>query len=151
LTASNEATAYHEAGHAVVALALDRPVLKVSILPGGDLLGQCQFAKGVHRPKDDWVEREILIALAGMAAEARHTGTYARDGAARDLKYARKLMLQRASERSLDRYEKRMLAKVENLLFDEEHWSAVERIAAELLKVKVISGRAARHLFEQVS
>ena len=50
---SDEATAFHEAGHAVVALALDRPVLKVSILPGADLLGQCQFAKGVQRSKDD--------------------------------------------------------------------------------------------------
>ena len=29
----DEATAYHEAGHAVVALALDRPVHRVSVLP----------------------------------------------------------------------------------------------------------------------
>jgi hypothetical protein len=142
------ATAYHEAGHAAVALALDRPVHRVSVLPNQDLLGKCEFRKGVQRPSDDWVETEILIALAGMAAEARHTGTYDRGAAGRDLRYARKLMLYRASERSLDRFERRMLGKVEHLLGDDGVWRAVEAIAAELLKLGAISGRAARHFYE---
>jgi ATP-dependent Zn protease len=148
-TTYDATTAYHEAGHAVVALALDRPVHKVSVLPGRDLLGQCQFGKGVFRPTEDWLEREVLIALAGMAAEARHTGGYCRDGAARDLRYARRLALQRATPKTLDRFERRVLAKVENLLADEGHWRAVELIAAELMRQGTISGRAARHLFEQ--
>ena len=42
-----------------------------------------------------------------------------------------------------------MLAKVEYLLADDGHWRAVERIAAELLKLGSISGRAARHLFDR--
>jgi ATP-dependent Zn protease len=145
----DEATAYHEAGHAVVALALDRPVRRVSVLPGQDLLGKCEFGKGVFRPSADWLETEVLIALAGMAAEARHTGTYDREAAGRDLRYARKLALQRATERQLDRFERRMLAKVEHLLADEGHWRAVELIAAELMRLGTISGRAARHLFER--
>ncbi|MDB5312896.1 MAG: ftsH 4 [Gemmataceae bacterium] len=143
------ATAYHEAGHAVVALALDRPVHRVSVLPNRERLGQCEFGKGVFRPSEDWIEREILIALAGMAAEARHTGTYGWDEAERDLRYARRLILQRASQRQAERFERRMLSKVENLLADEGHWQAVELIAAELLKHGVISGRAARHLFDR--
>ena len=40
-------------------------------------------------------------------------------------------------------------AAVENLLADEGHWRAVELIAAELMRLGTISGRAARHLFEQ--
>ena len=68
------ATAYHEAGHAVVALALGRPVHRVSVLPDRERLGLCEFGKGVFRPSEDWLEREILIALGGIAAEARHTG-----------------------------------------------------------------------------
>lgn len=143
------ATAYHEAGHAVVALALDRPVHRVSVLPNRERLGQCEFRKGVVRPSDDWLEREILIALAGLAAEARHTGTYGYEEADRDLRYVRRLVLQRTSERQAERLERRLLAKVEYLLADEGHWRAVELIAAELLKHGVISGRAARHLFEQ--
>lgn len=142
------ATAYHEAGHAVIALALDRPVHRVSVLPNRERLGQCEFGKGVSRPSEDWIEREILIALAGMAAEARHTGTYGFAEADRDLRYVRRMVLKRTSERAAERYERRMLAKVEYLLADDGHWSAVERIAAELLKHGAISGRAARHLFD---
>ena len=145
----DEATAYHEAGHAVAALALGRPVHKVSALPDRDRLGWCEFRKGVFRPSDDWLEREALIALAGLAAEALHTGEYALAEAGQDLRYVRKLALQRASERSVERLERRLLAKTEHLLSDDDHWRAVERIAAELLKHGQISGRAARHLFEQ--
>jgi hypothetical protein len=142
------ATAYHEAGHAVIALVLHRPVHRVSVLPNRERLGQCEFGKGVSRPNDDWIEREILISLAGMAAEARHTGTYGFAEADRDLRYVRRMVLKRTSERAAERYERRLLAKVEYLLADDTHWAAVERIAAELLRHGTISGRAARHHFE---
>jgi hypothetical protein len=141
------ATAYHEAGHAVVALALGRLVHRVSVLPNAELLGKCEFRKGKYRPSEDWLETEILIALAGMAAEARHTEKYDRAAAGKDLRYVRRLSLQRKTERQLERFERRLLAKVENLLADEGNWKAVEAIAAELLKLGTISGRAAKHLF----
>ena len=146
---SDTATAYHEAGHAVVALALGRPVQRVSVLPDRVHLGLCQFRKGEFRPTEDWLEREMLIALGGLAAEARHTNNYAWDGAARDLRYVRELTVQRAGERRADRLQRRLLAKVEHLLAQEGHWQAVELIAAELLRCGTISGRAARHLFER--
>ncbi len=142
-------TAYHEAGHAVVALALDRPVHRVSVLPNSQRLGQCEFKKGLQRPNEDWVETEILISLAGMVAEARVTGSYDTGGANQDLRYVRKLTLMRASERAVDRLEKRMLAKTEHLLADEELWQAVEWIAKELLIHGQISGRAARHFYDR--
>lgn len=146
----DQATAFHEAGHAVAALALDRPVVAVSIEPDRDRLGICAFGKPVFRPSEDWLEREVLIALAGMAAEARHTGEYDREAAGRDLVYARKLSLQRAgNERQAERLEKRLLSKAENLLERPAHWRAVERIAAELLRCRHMSGRQARHLFEE--
>ena len=145
----DEATAYHEAGHAVVALALSRPVHRVSVLPGRGLLGECQFGKGVFRPSEDWLEREILIALGGVAAEARRTGAYAWDGAARDRRYVRLLAVQRAGEQRAERLERRLLAKAEHLLADEGRWRAVELIAAELMRCGALSGRAARHLFDR--
>src|SRR5207302_3621324 len=144
-----EATAYHEAGHAVVALALRRPVHLVSILSDREHLGRCEFRKGVFRPSEDWLEREILIALGGIAAEARLTGDYAWGGAARDRQHVRRLAVQRAGERQAERLERRLLAKAEHLLTREGHWRAVELIAAELLRRGAISGRAARHLFDQ--
>jgi ATP-dependent Zn protease len=144
----NASTAYHEAGHAVVALALGRPVHNVSILPNREVLGICQFGKARIRPSEDWLEREILIALGGIAAEARFTGNYAWDGAARDYQFAQRLAMQRAGTSKAERLQRRLLAKVENLLAKEDCWQAVERIAAELMRCGAISGRTARHLFE---
>ncbi len=146
---SDAATAYHEAGHAVIALALGRPVQHVSILPDRQQLGHCKFGQGRGRAAADWLEREILIALGGIAAEARHTGDYAWDGAARDQQYVFRLAVERAGERQAERLQRRLLAKAEHILGKTGHWQAVELIAAELLRCGAISGRAARHLFEQ--
>jgi ATP-dependent Zn protease len=148
-TNHDQATAYHEAGHAVVALILGRPVQRVSILPDRERLGVCEFGKGVFRPSEDWLEREILIALAGIAAEARFTGNYAWDAAARDQQYVRRLAEQRAGESRAERLQRRLLAKAEHLLADEGSWRAVELIVAELLHLGEISGRTAAHLFER--
>ncbi len=131
-----------------MALALGRPVQSVSILPNRELLGACKFGKAAFRPSEDWLEREILIALGGIAAEARFTGNYAWDGASRDQQYVHRLAVQRAGERQADRLQFRLLVKAENLLAKGERWKAVELIAAELMRCGSISGRAARHLFD---
>jgi hypothetical protein len=147
----DEATAYHEAGHAVMALVLGRPVTCVSALPGRGFLGTCAFGKAVFRPSEDWLEREILISLAGLAAEARRTGEYLWDAGARDQAYAEGLALQRAGgARQAQRLLRRLLAKAEHLLGREDNWRLVERLAAELLRLGEISGRTARHLHEEV-
>ena len=146
---SIEATAYHEAGHAVIALALGRPLDSVTIVPNQDRAGLCAFGKGTIKPTDDWLEREILIALGGIAAEARHTGLYAWDGAARDEQVAHSLAVSRAGKRRAARLQRRLLAKVENLLAQEGLWRAVELMAAELMRLGTISGRAARHFYEE--
>ena len=144
------AVAYHEAGHAVVALALGRPVHRVSVRPSEQWLGRCEFRKGRLRASQDPVETEILIMLAGLAAEARHTGEYAWDGADHDLWYVRSLTERRAGgEKQAERLERRMLDKTEHELDRPGVWEAVERIAAALLRETVISGRAARHLFDE--
>jgi len=62
----------------------------------------------------------------------------------------RKLSLRRAAnERQAERLERRLLNKVETLLDEAAVWQAVEKIAAELLARETISGRAARHLFDE--
>jgi plasmid stabilization system protein ParE len=119
--------------------------------PNQKHLGLCEFGKGVFRPSEDWLEREILISLGGLAAEAIHTGDYAWDAAQRDLRYVRDLAVKRAGERQAERLERRLLTKAEHLLGQAQHWRAVELIAAELLRCGAISGRAARHLFDRAS
>src|SRR5882724_1470371 len=128
-TPPDEATAYHEAGHAVVALALGRQVHQVSILPNRDRLGVCEFRKPSFRPTEDWVEREILISLGGIAAEARHTGIHAWESAGRDFQYVEELAVQRAGERRAQRYILRMLSKAEHLIAQDDNWHAIELIA----------------------
>jgi len=146
-----EATAYHEAGHAVVALALGQPVHRVSMVPTQDHLGRCELRKGGPRASQDWLECQILITLGGLAAEAKHTGVYAWEMAIRYRQYVRQLAMERAGAKRAERLEQRLLAKVEHLLARAGHWRAVELIAAELLRRGVVSGRAARHFFEQAA
>ena len=150
VTADQIATAYHEAGHAVVALCLGRPVQRVSILPNHIRLGQCEIQKGTFRASRDALETEILILLGGPAAEARVTGQFCVQGAAQDLRGVRKLIQRRASgEKQVDRLERRMLDKAEHLLGQSGIWLAIQKIAGELLIRTTISGRAARHLFDE--
>ncbi|WP_254508430.1 M50 family metallopeptidase [Anatilimnocola floriformis] len=151
-TATNLATAYHEAGHAVIALALGRNVQRVSILPNQLRLGQCELKKGRAKPAHDPLEVEVLILLGGVAAEAVYTGEYAWGGAQQDLRAVRAMTMQRAgNQKQVERLERRLLDKVEYLLADPATWRATELIAAELLRCTTISGRAAKHLFEQAA
>lgn len=149
-----KATAYHEAGHAVMALFLRRPIQKVTIAPGqsaiGDQhLGACQIRKGPGKGSKDWFEEEVMILLAGMVAESQITGQYCAAGAAQDLRWVRRFLQSRTDgERQTERLERRLLSKTENHLSDPALWSAVEAIAAELLKCETISGRTAKHVYD---
>ncbi len=149
------ATAYHEAGHAVMALLLGRDVHKVSVVPGkmqgGVRLGACEMRKGRVRSSKDALEDEVLILLAGMVAEARVTQDYCRQGARQDLMAVRRLLsLDRAhNARQLERLEQRLLDKAEHLLGDAAASMAIRSIAGELLQHSTLSGRAVRHWLAQ--
>lgn len=146
-----ERTAFHEAGHAIIALWHGRPVGQVSILPDNTRLGYCEIRKGQFGPRHDPLEVNMLILLAGAASEARLTGgDHSWEGAAQDLNDVRQLSRQRApNDRQAERLERRMLAKVEKLLCQPSVWQAVEELAQQLLKNTTISGRTARHLYDQ--
>ncbi len=62
----------------------------------------------------------------------------------------RRLLESRASnERQFKRLQQRLLDKTEHLLSDEGHAQAVALIADQLVEKTTISGRAARHFFDQ--
>jgi ATP-dependent Zn protease len=90
-------TAYHEAGHATVALALGRDIQRVSILPNQHWLGRCELKKGARRGSKDPREDDALILLGGLAAEAKFTSRYAWGAAAHDLRAVQSLMGTRAA------------------------------------------------------
>lgn len=139
-------TAYHEAGHAVMALLMGRSVQKVSIIPSQNRLGACTLQKGRAKQVQDKLEAEMLILLAGMAAEGRKSGQYNVQGAAQDLAGVEKLAMARAGNaRQAQKLIHKMLDKTQHLLSDKATWQAVKVIAAELLEKESISGRAAKH------
>lgn len=147
------ATAYHEAGHAVMAMVLGRSVQKVTVLPrntaGGIRLGICEMQKSRVKGSKTLVDDEVLVLFAGMVAEARYTGQYCPDGALQDLRSIKRLLLHRTrDERQLQRVQQRLLAKAEHLLGSEGHALAIELIAGELLEKGTVSGRAVRHFFD---
>ena len=81
---SLESTAYHEAGHVVIAHLLKRKFRRASIVPdpATGSLGHVHFSvlRGFNPDinagpiTDKRIHNEILIDLAGIAAEARLTG-----------------------------------------------------------------------------
>lgn len=149
------ATAYHEAGHAVMAISLGRLVKKVTIEPaklqrGTFRLGACELQKGRTKAAKDWIEDEVLILFAGMVAEARFTGKYCPLGARQDLVAINRLLQDRAhTEKQMERLHRRLLDKTEHILWDEKHAEAIEVITQELIEKTTISGRSVRHLFNQ--
>ncbi len=151
------ATAYHEAGHAVMAILLGRGVHKVTIaagklLGGGSRLGICEMKKGRSKATKDALEDDVLVLLAGMVAEARFTGEYCQSSAEGDLRAVNRLLQTRAStERQLVRLQRRMLEKAEYLLDDAGHARAVAEIARELTQKTTLSGRGVKHLFDQAT
>ncbi len=148
------ATAYHEAGHAVMAMVLGRRVQKVTITPGkleggGSRLGICEMKKGRAKSTKDALEDDVLVLLAGMVAEARYTGAYCYDSAAADLRAVKRLLCTRAaSQRQFERLQSRMIDKTEYLLDDIGHALALDNVALELLAKATISGRSVKHLFD---
>jgi ATP-dependent Zn protease len=148
------ATAYHEAGHAVMAVSLGRLVHKVTIAPGksqfGEArLGTCDIRKGRSKASKDLLEEDVLILLAGMVAESHFTGEYCPQGASQDLRYVEQMLRQRvSSEKQLEKLSRRMLDKTEHLLQDKGHAKAIVLIAEDLIQRTTISGRAVRHFFE---
>ncbi|MCA9149439.1 MAG: M50 family metallopeptidase [Planctomycetales bacterium] len=147
-------TAYHEAGHAVMALILGRQIHKITIAPGqlqtgGVRLGACQIQKRRGKGARDAMEDEILFLLAGMVAESQLTERYCAAGAAQDLAAVRRILRDcPGSERQLERLERRFLNKTEHLLSAQASVHAIELIAKQLLEHTTVSGRAAVHLFE---
>ena len=149
------ATAFHESGHAVVAISLGRQVKKATIKranlqTGGVRLGAVMFEKGRSKPTDDWLEDEAIILLAGMVAESNFTGRYCEEGAAVDLRAVDRLLDSRVrTERQLEKLRQRLINKTEHLLADPAHAVAVEAVAKELLNKGEVSGRLVRHHLNQ--
>jgi len=149
------ATAYHEAGHAVMAVSLGRTIQKATIVAaamqtGGVRLGAVEMQQGRAKATSDRLEDDVLILFSGMVAEAHFTGAYCPRGATSDLRAIGKLLGTRAnSERQLEKLHRRLLDKTEHILGDEVHQKAIKSVAEQLLEHQTIKGRLVKHFLNQ--
>lgn len=149
-----ESTAYHEAGHAVAAIESRRAILLLTIVPTDESHGHMLKTKTPDWVRPDinedrrttaWLEREILLGLAGPAAEARFTGRRNHVGASSDYKSVVNL----ASHlygfgKVLQTYVDYMVARAEAFVAAPLHWVQIEYLAAALMEHRTLKPKAIR-------
>jgi hypothetical protein len=142
--------AYHEAGHAVVAIKLHRRFTHVTIEPdkAANSLGHVLFTEvaGHFQPATDSparvrhvIERDVLISAAGNAGAALLTRRQAHWGIHGDVHGSISLLdhLTASSEES-NAYLNWLWVKAHNLIMKPVNQAAVKALAAELLKLRTI-------------
>jgi hypothetical protein len=158
-----EATAYHEAGHAVCSLALGKAFKLVTIAPEGNLLGYCKgvvYRGGQRLEMDvyernnrarDWIEKSVKVSLGGNVAERIFTGRNNFAGARGDFSNACDLLshLCGYGNGEIEAYFNLLMIRTRDILTTPRNWLAVERLAAELLDKRTVRYKAAKAIANQ--
>ena len=154
------ATAYHEAGHAVMAWAHDVGVKEVSIVPNMERnsLGHCQhIVWSAFRPDledslrtRDRVQWLIMVFLGGREAERRFTGRYNHGGATGDMHQVFNMASYLASsDDEIDALVRWLTIRTRNSL--DVYWAFVEGLAAALLEEQQMRGKRVREVMTAVA
>jgi hypothetical protein len=153
-----ELSAFHEAGHAVVAFALRRAVKVMSVVSDGESNGRLvnrrlpdTFRPDVNNDgRTRWfVEREIMVILAGGVALEKFQGHRRALDDGEDRRYATDLAsyVYGDLEESCA-YVAWLRARTKLLLNQPWNWRAVANLARALLEHKELSGRGARRIYQ---
>jgi hypothetical protein len=145
-----EATAYHEAGHAVVGAVRGRAPIFVTIIPDGGAAGKNEFPEdwrpefkghlGGSPEKRTYIETRILIEVAGTVAHDLRFPERGRDaGDAYDEQCAREIIEDNAgwADSDRDNYFRQLQESARDLL--QTDWPWVEAVARALIERKTIS------------
>jgi ATP-dependent Zn protease len=151
-----EPTAYHEAGHAYVAVYLGAKVRSVTIDPDNDdgpaRFGDTQIIWRRSRLSEkQFRERAIQVSLAGPVAEMLYTGDPFHPGLvaewAHDWQTAWELAeLLFADQRKRLSYLEDLTGVLYRLLDSEPHWSAVAALADNLLAHETLESEEVRDI-----
>ncbi|MDG2014018.1 MAG: hypothetical protein P8J33_10955 [Pirellulaceae bacterium] len=153
-----ERTAYHEAGHAVMAIRYKISFKYVTIEPSEseDTLGHVKFREyptwldleNVDERTNRWSEKRILVSLAGQAAECHLIGRENWIGAGQDWENAVSIAAKRfdPASKTLGPYLNYLRERVKEEIASLQNWDDIEALASELLEQKRLSARAVRQL-----
>jgi ATP-dependent Zn protease len=158
---TKQATAFHEAGHAVMANRLGLRLRKVTIIPSEGLAGYCQHFRG-YRDKhmetgnDPYrvrlrIEKHIMTALAGMVAQKFYSRRSFKPIHARsDMENAAQMAMSiTGSTKESNAFMEWLYIRTTNELKDSVHWEAVKALAAELLLHGELTGKQATKVIRE--
>lgn len=155
----SDVSAYHEAGHAFMAIYVGARVRSVTIEPDWDD-GPERFADiQVEWPLDQFTDRElheksVLVALAGPVAEMLHSGEPFHPGFVAEWAADWKLAWEAAApmfplERKRLPYLEQTTARLYRLLDREDLWAALSAIVDNLLAHETLDGEEVEDIVRQ--
>jgi len=146
---SERLTAYHEAGHAVMAQLCGQQITRVEIVGDEDHTGSVDSLRFPQESATDGgseaIKGRLKCTLAGMVAEAMVSGREDWDEKSEDLDLAVRLAMQLVDDCE------DVLPLLDDIRREIEHelrdrWVAVELLAIELLHLKSLTGSEVRKL-----
>lgn len=138
--------AYHEAGHAVAAIAHGFELSDVSIVPSGRFLGTCLIDWDVPLVSGRAVESALVVILAGDAA-AQRVGVPAGDGADDDSKIVSRVLRRiTPGPREASNLLNRLRRQADRFFERDAAWDACCSLANELFVRGQVPGDEALHI-----
>ena len=146
----SEISAYHEAGHAFMAIYVGARIRSVTIAPDWDDGPDRHADIQVEWPLDQFADRElhenlVLVALAGPVAEMIHSGEPFHPGFVAEWAADWKVAWDAAAplfpdERKRLDYMEKVTVRLYRLLDREDHWAALAAIVDNLLAHETLEG-----------
>ncbi|GLU25547.1 hypothetical protein [Brucella sp. NBRC 12950] len=142
---SREVVAYHEAGHAVMAMSFGFPVYSITIVPQDGFNGLVSWGAPPLNDKDT-IRKVVFVKMAGLGADYSHrqeSDIFDKNdneiirGLQSDIKSSEDL-LANIGERGFAKFYGTMAA---SLLSEPQRWEIVKLIANILLETKAIDGQ----------
>lgn len=152
----SDLSAYHEAGHALLAIRVGAAVHSVTITPDRDDGPERHADICIHWPPDRFSTRElheklVLVALAGPVAEMIYRGEPYHPGFVAE--WASDWQMAWEAAGHLDTNERQRLTRLEQstvqlyrMLNREENWAALAAIADHLLAYETLEGETVEEI-----
>lgn len=154
-------TAYHEAGHGLLAFLNKVRIVKISIVPN-ELAGSLGYlissnklidAGAMTTTNKDRLEHFIMITLAGCAAEKIFDSSCDISGSAVDFQIADQLLKDLThGPKEKELLKELLVARTTRLLKQKENWAMVDALAIHLLNNEpTVKGRKVLEIFKQAN